>query len=73
MKVLTSVTMHTTSEGQRLSYTHSIVDENTGAITTDNIRESMIVMDIPANSEVLEHIAAIKKYVSAKLEADNGR
>lgn len=68
MKVLTSVTMHTTSEGQRLSYTHSVVDENTGAIIQDNVRESMIVMDVPVNMDVLEHIAAIKKYVNDKLE-----
>lgn len=68
MKVLTSVTMHTTSEGQRLSYTHSVVDENTGAIIQDNIRDSMIVMDTKANKDVLEHIGAIKDYVNERLE-----
>ncbi len=67
-KVLTSVTMHTTSEGQRLSYTYSEVNEDTGAIVRDNIRESVIVMDTPANREALEHIAAVKEYVSGKLE-----
>lgn len=67
MNVLTSVTMHTTSEGQRLSYTYSKVDENTGAILQDNIRESMIVMDIPANTPVLSNIAAIKEYVNEKM------
>lgn len=68
MKVLTSVTMHTTSEGQRLSYTYSNVDEASGAILQDNIRESMIVMDIPANAAALEHIAALKSYVGGRLE-----
>lgn len=68
MKKLTSVTMHTTSEGQRLSYTYSVVDEDTGAIISDNNRESMIVLDIPKNAEVLGHIDAIKAYLSRKLE-----
>ena len=67
MNVLTSVTMHTTSEGQRLSYTHSVVDESTGAIIQDNIRDSMIVMDIPANYDLLQNISAIKNYVSERL------
>ena len=68
MKKLTSVTMHTTSEGQRLSYTYSVVDEDTGAVISDNNRESMIVLDIPKNAEVLGHIDAIKAYLSRKLE-----
>lgn len=68
MKKLTSVTMHTTSEGQRLSYTYSVVDEDTGAIISDNNRESMIVLDIPKNAEVLGHIDAIKAYLSGRLE-----
>ena len=68
MKKLTSVTMHTTSEGQRLSYTYSVIDEDTGAIISDNNRESMIVLDIPKNAEVLGHIDAIKAYLSRKLE-----
>ena len=65
MKKLTSVT---TSEGQRLSYTYSVIDEDTGAIISDNNRESMIVLDIPKNAEVLGHIDAIKAYLSRKLE-----
>lgn len=69
MKVLTSVTMHTTSEGQRLSYTYSEVNEDTGAIVRDNIRESLIVMPTAANTAVLEHIGAVKDYVSGKLGA----
>ena len=68
MKKLTSVTMHTTSEGQRLSYTYSVVDEDTGAIISDNNRESMIVQKKKKNAEVLGHIDAIKAYLSRKLE-----
>lgn len=68
MKVLTSVTMHTTSEGQRLSFTHSVVDENTGTVVQDNVRESCVVMDIPVNAEVLSHIAGVKDYVNKILQ-----
>lgn len=67
MKKITSITMHTTAEGQRLSYTYSVVDENTGAIKSDNNRESLIVLDIPVNTEVLGNIEALKKYVSEKM------
>lgn len=67
-KVVTSVTMHTTSEGQRLSYTYSEVNEDTGTVLRDNIRESLIVMPIPANTEALGHIQAVKEFVEAKLK-----
>ena len=67
MKILTSVTLHTTSEGQRLSYTYSIVNAETGAIVSDNHRESTIVMDLPQNAAVLEHIAGIKAFAAQRL------
>lgn len=68
MRVLTSVTIHTTDEGQRLSFTYSVVDENTGTVTQDNIRESRVVMDIPVNAEVLGHIAGVKDYLNKILQ-----
>lgn len=68
MKKITSITMHTTSEGQRLSYTYSVVDESTGAIVSSNNRESLVVLDISANKETLAHIEAVKTFVSGKLE-----
>lgn len=69
MKKITSVTMHTTSEGQRLSYTYSVIDENSGSVISENNRESLVVLDIPANKEVLENIAAINNYINKKMEA----
>lgn len=66
-KAVTSETLHVTSEGQRISYTYSEVDEETGAVLRDNIRESMVIMNIPANKEVLGHIEAIHAYVQEKL------
>ena len=69
MKKLTSVTSHTTSEGQRLSYTFSVIDEGTGAVVSSNNRESLVVLDIPANKAVLEAIKTMNEYVAGKLEA----
>ena len=68
MKKITSITMHTTSEGQRLSYTYSVVDENSGAVVSSNNRESLVVLDIPANAETLAHIEAVKDFVAGKME-----
>lgn len=68
MKKITSVTMHTTSEGQRLSYTYSVIDENSGAVISENNRESMVVLDIPTNQEVLKNIASINTYIGDKME-----
>ena len=68
MKKITSVTMHTTSEGQRLSYTYSVIDENSGAVTSENNRASRVVLDIPANKDVLVNIAAINSYINGKME-----
>lgn len=67
IKQLTSITMHTTSEGQRLSYTYSEIDETEGVIISENNRESRIVLDIESNSEVMAHIEGVKSYVEGKL------
>lgn len=69
MKVITSVTMHQTNEGQRISFTYSVVDENSAAVLSENNRGSYIIMDIPANAGLLENIAAVKAYVNEKLGA----
>lgn len=68
MKKITSVTMHTTSEGQRLSYTYSVIDENSGSVISENNRESLVVLDIPANKDVLKNIADINSYINTKME-----
>lgn len=68
MKKITSITMHTTSEGQRLSYTYSVIDENTGSVVSSNNRESLVVLDIPANKDALAAIGAVMSYVAEKLE-----
>lgn len=64
MKVLTSFTAHTTAEGQRISYTYSVIDEE-GNIINQNIRENFVVVDAGLQS----HIKAISDYINAnKLE-----
>lgn len=67
MKKITSITMHTTSEGQRLSYTFSIIDEATGAVISTNERGALVVLDIPANKAVLEQMDGVKSYVEGKM------
>lgn len=67
MRVLTSTTIHTTSAGETLSYTYSVIDENTGAVISENNRESMVLLNIPANKEILQHIAAIDDFLNEKL------
>ena len=68
MKKVTSITMHTTSEGKRLSYTYSVIDENTGAVISSNNRESLVVLDIPANKTVLGQMDGVQKFVEGKME-----
>lgn len=67
MKKVTSATMHMTSEGQRLSYTYSVIDENTGAIVSENNRNSLIVLPIDANEEVLAAVDTVMNYIKGKL------
>lgn len=69
MKKITSVTQHTTGEGQRLSYTYSVIDDSTGAVITTNARDSVVVLDIPANKETLAAIGTINDFVSERLGA----
>jgi len=44
MKVITSFTSHKTAEGERLSYTYSVIDEF-GNLSKSNQRENCIVLD----------------------------
>lgn len=68
MKKLTSVTLHTTSEGQRASYTFSEIDENTGTVLSDNNRSSIVILNIPDNENVLFCIESVNAYVEGKMK-----
>ncbi len=66
---ITSVTSHVTGEGQRLSYTYSVIDGSSGAVISDNNRESLVVIEgITENDTVLVHIRAIEDYIKGKME-----
>lgn len=62
MKRQTSVTIHDTSEGTRLSYTFSVIDDG-GNVTQQNSRGDMVLLEKPETLEVREHAAAIQKYI----------
>lgn len=44
IKKITSFTHHTTAEGERVTYTYSMIDEN-GALIKSNQRATLIVTD----------------------------
>ena len=43
---ITSFTSFTTAEGERLSYTYSKIDEETGDIIDSNIRRTIVIPEI---------------------------
>ena len=57
---LTSVASLTTGEGQRLDYTYSVVNDETGEIVSNNNKGSFVVMD----ADLQSHIDAIKTYIN---------
>lgn len=58
IKKITSFTSHTTSEGERISYTYSEIDEN-GTVVTSNKRATCIVLDV----EIQECINKINTFL----------
>lgn len=57
---LTSFASLTTGEGQRLAYTYSVVNDETGEIVSNNNKGSFVVMD----ADLQSHIDAIKTYIN---------
>ena len=62
MNKLTAVTLHRTSEGERLAVLYSTIDEQ-GNITATNQQKSRIVLE----EELLAHIAALEENVEGWL------
>lgn len=58
----TAITIHRTSEGERLAILYSTIDEN-GEIKATNQQRSMIVLD----GDVLSHIKAIEEFVDGRI------
>ena len=63
IKKITSFTAHTTSEGQRLSYTYSEIDD-AGNLVKSNVRESMIVLDPTVQNNIDAIISFLNTRVS---------
>ena len=57
MRKVTSITIHTTAEGKRISTTFSEIDES-GKILNDNTRINRVVV----NEDALAHIAALEEF-----------
>lgn len=72
MKKITSMTLHTTSDGQRVSFTFSDIDETTGMIISENNRDGFIVLEIAENEEILQKIEDIKNFTESKMIAKYG-
>ena len=62
---ITSMTLQLSTEGQRINFTRSEVDDN-GQIIRDNLKESYLVFD--DEMEILADIEALKAWCLAKLE-----
>ena len=58
----TAITIHRTSEGERLAILYSTIDEN-GEIRATNQQKSMIILD----DDVLNHIKAIEDFVNGRI------
>ena len=65
MNKLTSFTAHVTAEGQRISSTHSVIDES-GKLIEQNVRETFIVLD----PELQKHVDAINEYLVNRLSEE---
>ncbi|ENJ9653857.1 hypothetical protein AB2T14_001475 [Clostridium botulinum] len=59
IKRLTGMAVINRAEGKRIAYTYSEVDENTGDIIQDNIKQSFIALD----DEFLKAIKVVEDYV----------
>lgn len=64
MKRTTAITVHRTSEGERVSVLYSEIDEK-GNIISTNQREGFIAMD----RNLLENILALESYVDNRLNS----
>ncbi len=63
MKKITSFTHHTTAEGERITFTHSVIDENTGQLLKSNERQTLIVID----DSILKAIGTINNFLLEKI------
>lgn len=63
LKTVTGIAILTTAEGQRVTYTYSVIDEGTGTVIQNNVKRSFIVL----NEEMAGIVASLKERVNAHL------
>ena len=63
MKKITSMTVLTTGEGQRISITYSEIDDK-GNLVSENNRVNRIIVD----EEALEKVAALEEFAKGIVE-----
>lgn len=60
MKILTSFIALQTNGADRISYTYDEVDDETGAITSANVKESFVV----TNPNIRGHLTSIRNFIA---------
>lgn len=63
MKKVTSFTHHTTAEGERVTFTYSVIDEESGQLLKSNERNTMIVLD----GNILSAINTINGFLTDRI------
>lgn len=67
---ITSITSHVSGDGQRLSYTYSVIDGDTGQIISDNNRGNLVILEeMEGYGDLISHIKGMENYVKSKMEA----
>lgn len=66
MRIVTSVTVHNTSEGKRMSVTSVDVDTN-GRVVGDNKRDNFILFD-QLDPEAVEHFDGLMSIAQNKID-----
>lgn len=59
IKKLTSFMKLSTGEGDRIAFSYSLIDTDTGKVVSQNERGNFIILD----DDVAAHVAAIEKYI----------
>ena len=64
MKIVTSATVFNDSVGMRMSMTYSEVDESTGKIISDNIRENRVLTSTSEKEQASKILEIAQNFVN---------
>lgn len=62
IKRVTSFMHHTTGEGERISFTYSLIKDD-GTVDQDNIKASFVILD----EDIKKKISEIRSFIEGKL------